>query len=132
MVSHFTLFDPNNNRVSQRGYLMEKKPGKLGDSARTRLQQQCSSLTHQTLALKELCPTIYMLSFSSSSTFCSFAFRDRSLVQVYPARSQMQVCLTSKPSYLPEHVARGKDILFSGSLLIEKLGTRLGEDGELA
>lgn len=44
----------------------------------------------------------------------------------------MQVSLTSKPSYLPEHAARGKDLLFSGSLLIEKLETRLGEDGELA
>ena len=79
---------------------------------------------HSSTARCELVPIIQMEELRCRDT--------RSLAQVYAARSQMQVCLTSKTSYLPEHVARGKDILFSGSLLIEKLETRLGEDGELA
>lgn len=41
----------------------------------------------------------------------------RSLAQVYPARSQTQVCLTSKTSNPPEHVAHGEDVLFSGVFL---------------
>ena len=41
----------------------------------------------------------------------------RSLAQVYPARSQTQVCLTSESSNPPEHVAHGEDILFSGLFL---------------
>ena len=41
----------------------------------------------------------------------------RSLAQVYPARSQTQVCLTSKTSNPPEHVTHGEDILFSGLFL---------------
>lgn len=38
------------------------------------LQQERSSLSHQAQALKESCPAIYKLSFSSSSTFCLPAF----------------------------------------------------------